>query len=296
MVSAADAKSRARVSRLLSGDFRPDDLTHLFLYARDHCDGRASVAEIGHFVAHHSERNKGIVTRSTRDWDTVARYHMSRFGPGGPHPLDGRAMPNATKQYFRIAATRIDPKKIRSDTGLSRADAHARLRDLAERIQQNPDGTWALPNIISQAEITLVECVSSYLVVRPAFEAEHLVRDFLATLKSNGLITKDELRTRSAAVSSLILLYAVSAMHNCVIQIGDGSTCRLEGSADILNNKIEVQATVPAAVPGRPTVGIACSMFSIDLDPMTHCHPDLLNGHWLCDVEVAPDKRLVPLC
>jgi hypothetical protein len=74
-----DPKSRARVQRLLSGTFRPDDLTGLFLYARDHCDGRESVAEIGHFVAHHNERDRGIVTRSTRDWFAMARFHMPRF-------------------------------------------------------------------------------------------------------------------------------------------------------------------------------------------------------------------------
>ena len=45
-----------------------DDLTRLFLYARDRCDGRECVREIGDFVAHHNERFKGLVTRTSRDW------------------------------------------------------------------------------------------------------------------------------------------------------------------------------------------------------------------------------------
>jgi hypothetical protein len=71
-----DPKSRARVQRLLSGDFCPDDLTGLFLYARDHCDGREPVAEIGHFVAHHSERDMGI------SQSAIARLENGHTLPG----------------------------------------------------------------------------------------------------------------------------------------------------------------------------------------------------------------------
>lgn len=41
-----DAGLRARVERLLRGDLRIDDLTRLFLYVRDRCDGREPVREI----------------------------------------------------------------------------------------------------------------------------------------------------------------------------------------------------------------------------------------------------------
>src|SRR5258705_11504652 len=104
-----DQKSRARVQRLLTGTFRPDDLTGLFLYARDHCDGREPVAEIGHFVAHHNERDKGIVTRATRDWFTTMRFHMSRFQrPDGSLDLDPQRMPSVTRDYFRMMVNRTD--------------------------------------------------------------------------------------------------------------------------------------------------------------------------------------------
>jgi hypothetical protein len=150
----ADPKSRARVERLLSGTFRPDDLTGLFLYARDHCDGREPVADIGDFVAHHNERDKGIVTRSTREWFAVARYHLPRFGPNGK-PLDSEKMPPATRQYFKIAVNRIDPKLIREKTGMRRADAYKRLNDIAERLTQGADGTWALLAASRVARITI---------------------------------------------------------------------------------------------------------------------------------------------
>ena len=91
-----DAKSRAKVQRLLSDDFRPGDLSDLFIFARDHCDGRQTVTDIGDFVAHHNERDRGIITNSTREWFATVRYHMSVFSGGQPVPLDRAKMPTAT--------------------------------------------------------------------------------------------------------------------------------------------------------------------------------------------------------
>ena len=70
----SDPKSRARVERILSGELRADDLANLFLYARDHCDGRETVKEVGDFVAHHTERTKGVVTRTARDWYAIVIF------------------------------------------------------------------------------------------------------------------------------------------------------------------------------------------------------------------------------
>jgi hypothetical protein len=64
----SDAGMRARVVRLLEGRSTADDLTRLFLFARDSCDGREAIQEIGDFVAHAGERNKGLLTRAARDW------------------------------------------------------------------------------------------------------------------------------------------------------------------------------------------------------------------------------------
>jgi hypothetical protein len=285
-----DPKSRARVERLLCGPFRPDDLTQLFLYARDHCDGREPVAEIGHFVAHHNERDKGIVTRSTREWFAIARYHFSRFGPGGPHPLRADSLPPAARDYFKIALNRINAKNI---AGSRRADARKIMLNLADRLVANADGTWAMPSDYTQTEFELVEHISSVIVIKPAFEADRLVEDFIATLKSNGLIKKEEMREHRDSISTLVQLYAVAAMHNCVIQIGDGTTTQLKAyPALIMNKKIEVGADVPNSAPGK---SMRCSIFTANLDPAIHCHSDLLVSAWDFEVELNPDGLLAKL-
>lgn len=288
-----DAKSRARVERLLRDDFHKDDLTGLFLFARDHCDGREAVADVGHFVAHHHERDRGIITRAVREWFAVVRYQLSIFSPGGPHPFYADRMPVATRAFFLIAAKRIGASTIRKETGLRLKEADHLLQNIAGRLTQNDDMTWRLPANCSKAEIGLIECVSSKIVAKPAFSAEDLSGGFIETLKSNGLITKEELRSRQGYFSTLVYLFAIAAMHNCVVKMDDGSTIRLTGWADRENGQIHIGANIPTSFSDKTL--ISSSMFTAPLDPTVHCHPDLLSEAWDFEIELSRDRKLAPL-
>ena len=85
-------------------------------------------------------------------------------------------------------------------------------------------------------------------------------------------------------------------MHNCLVQIGDGTTTQLKATPELASKEITVNAAVPDAVPNQPRVLVSASMFTVSVDPSVHCHPDLLaNRNWNLEIEVAPDKRLSPL-
>ena len=62
-----DTDLQRRVQRLLSGDRRTEDLARIFLSVRGRDQGRASLREIGDFVAHRDQREKGPVTARVRD-------------------------------------------------------------------------------------------------------------------------------------------------------------------------------------------------------------------------------------
>lgn len=292
-----DPRSRARAQRLLSNTFRPEDLTDLFLFARDHCGGRQTVREIGHFVAHHNERTKGIVTEATRKWFAAGRYFITYNLPsvrarGG---VNRDRMPPATKEYFKIAVKRIGKQIIAANTGLQQAFAEKLMSTLVDRLTQNEDGTWRLPKSLTTLEWRLIDCVSSFIRLEPAFPADRLCKEFLSTLTSNGLIDKKQIGDRNR-LDTLIQLYAVSAMHHCVVDVGDGSTTQLNARFNSEINRIEVLAPIPDAVPGVPDADIASSMFTANVNPKLHCHEDLLaNPNWDFEIELTPDGRLSPL-
>jgi len=142
--------------------------------------------------------------------------------------------------------------------------------------------------------LKLVQCVSSLIVVRPAFEGDRLFDDFLATLKSNGLITTQEIRTHKAKLKPLVELYAVAVMHNCVVQVGDGRTTQLKAGVGEQGKRIEVYVDVPDA-PWK-NVTMRSAIFSIRADATVHCHPDLLTDNpWNFEIELTPEGRLAPL-
>jgi hypothetical protein len=286
-----DPKSKARVDRLLRGEFRPDDLTSLFLYGRDHADGREAVIEIGDFIAHHDERDRGIVTRSTREWFAVVRYHMSRFRPDGVQPFNARMMPSATPDYFKIAVNRLGAETIQKVTGLRKKKADEMMQKILPRLVRNSDGTWSLPADLSKSEVDLIVCVSSEIVVKPAFSPERICDDFLAMLRSNALISKEDERAHAAALRVLIQLCAIAAMHHCIVQVGDGTTVQLNARPEPAAKQIKVEAAVPH--PEVNNTALVCSMFTADLDPAVHCHEALAAGQdWNFEIELAPDRRL----
>lgn len=72
---------RSRLHRLLvASPLRTDDLTLLFLWLRERAAGLAVIREIGDFVAHADERQKGPVTSEFRDFLLHSRM-LHRLGP-----------------------------------------------------------------------------------------------------------------------------------------------------------------------------------------------------------------------
>jgi hypothetical protein len=233
-----DPGLRARVERLLRGEIRSEDFVRLFLFARDRCDGREAVQEIGDFVAHHSERTKGIITRETRDWFLTARFFRSAM----QGEIDEMRLPSNFAKFLGASLRRISEVVLRQNTGLSRRGAQKLVQKLPEKLAANNDGTLVFAKPLSQEERKLLRCMTSYLTVRPAFTGDRLFADFSATLKSHALLQRGEM-SKFERLKPSVILFAATVTHNCTIQIGDGSSSKLK-----LGNgagPVQILATVP---------------------------------------------------
>ena len=130
----------------------------MFLYARDRCGGRESVREIGDFVAHHNERFKGLVTRTSRDW------FLSALNVAGPHrTLEWKRLPQNYIKFLEAQFRKLDTYDIGPWTGITKEQAAELFSGILKKITPNADGMLALATDISRAEYDLVECLSSRL-------------------------------------------------------------------------------------------------------------------------------------
>jgi hypothetical protein len=280
------------VERLLRGDFRTDDLTRLFLYVRDRCDGRESVQEIGDFVAHHEEREKGIVTQTTRDWFSIASY--LGFLQFNDKQID---LWNLSPEFpeFLAAALRRGSPIVHETTGITRREAQKLLPDVVKNFDVHPTtGMLSVSIRHSWRELKLIEALTTHLVVRSAFDDSRLYDDFCNTLTKLGLLEKKELKS-FMRWKPAITLFAVALMHNSVVVMPGGTRIRLIAAAHP-GGYIAVSAPIPVPATGligADHVRLSSAIFSTSLDA-TFCEPELLvkPQDWDHDIELTQNIRL----
>lgn len=281
-----DQGLRARVERILRGDFRNDDLTRLFLFARDRCDGRESVQEIGDFVAHHHERTKGIVTRTTRDWFAMIRFKIDDGRIR--EKIDWKNLPSTFPDFLFAMSRHLSHQIIRRDAGISQSDTRTLVPQIVKKLDKKSDGSFSITNRHTPKEIELMSCLMNYIVTLSAFSGERLFDDFSATLKSHAILHKSEL-PEFEKFKPLLLLFAVSVMHGCKVVLDDGTAVQLDSQK---SQDISVYASVPISQEPN-SVSIASPIFYTGLDASTHCETELLEAaRWDFEIEVTKNMKL----
>jgi len=282
---------RNRVLRLANGEFRPEDLSRLFLWLRTRSYGVASIREIGDFIAHSDERFKGLTTDDMRDF-----FRFLRFAP----PVHTKTYLADVPGDFVLAVEgnfrRIESNLIKRDTGLKRKAAEAALKTATAKFLPKKDGGLYLARELTTEEVDVLKCCLSYIVVKPVLTDETLFRDFLFVLEKNRLLEhngKSLLKTLKAPLA----LFAIAHMHQTSVE--DGWTADLWGGHS--DDQLHVFASAPTwPGSGGSTVLVAAPIFSTSLRPVEWCAPELLsfpdNGnHWFCGIELTSEAKLVPL-
>lgn len=273
---------RARVERLLSGELKTEDITRIFLFAREHCDGRRTVKEIGDFVAHHTERNQGLMTAAVRGWSAIALFHGTALREN--RPFTRNRLPNYFPIYLDATSLRIDQKWARSQAAMSLSELRNSVKSLNRRLISNADGSLSLPSGLSQREVKLVDALCNVAVVQPAFTADKLISELAETLKSNALLKRKEFDA-FLRYKDVIALFAVTLMHNCTIRITDTTTTMLKLSA---GEEIEIVSSISIDEKKNGAVLLASALFSTNIAPSDACDLKLLQEQkpWEFDLEL----------
>lgn len=282
-----DSAHRARIERLLRGDLRADDLTRLFLFARDRCDGRESVQEVGDFVAHHDERTKGLVTRTARDWEAIIQGILPTVEP---KKVDYTRLPPRFREGMRAAIARLDAKQLRG-CGLNKKEANDLLPGFLKRFITNPDRSISVPILIAAKEQRLLR--AAFLVnIHPAFDDHRLFDDFVATMRSHGLLQQNEIRA-FAALQPAIGLFAASVMQNCVVIGTWGERMPLQIRVNP-GDPLEVLAETKITLRGGMEIPIVSPIYSTHLESASACDPEVLTMPVpiTCPLELTPQMRL----
>lgn len=281
-MSVIDDDLLARAARLGAGERRVEDLDRLFLGLRDRHCGRASFLEIGHFVAHRTERNRGLVTQVARDVFTSISVWSLGFRNRKPSRAD---LARAARANFRLASD----LQIEQGCGLGRTAAERRLNSGLRKFQRG--------ETITDTEAEVLVYLGNRFIWKPAFTDDELFGDFCHVLLRNGIIDQEGVKALETC-KAFIALYAIACMH--------GTSIRLEGTiggellAGFANRDryLEVKVQIRFDDAEKPILAPVC-MFLTSLRPEDHCEAALLDlgnewqAHvWPRPIEMSADGRL----
>jgi hypothetical protein len=281
-----NAALRARVERLLGGDIRLDDLSAIFLDIRTNCPSE-SVREIGDFIAHNADRNKGIITTTVQDWAITWEFQnwvrQNNFG----NPADLSRRPSNYPQVLKSSFRQMDESIIKERTGLTLSAARRALNTITKHFLKNDDGTLRYIGSPTHPEYKLMALLSTVMVSRAAFTDDSLFADFKARLRYLGALRKPE-ADQLDPLKQTIALFAMSKMHNVELRApGVGSKLIAKINAPIGGGWMNVGAE--GTLPTR--------LFATSLSAEDCCEADLLGiaQPWNCEIELTPKLKLAKL-
>jgi hypothetical protein len=150
---------------------------------------------------------------------------------------------------------------------------------------------------MNSEECAVFVCVASNLKSGPFFTDNDLFKDFARLLQRLGILQKSELSALERVRPS-ITLFSLTAMHNRVIDLGDGTTATLAIAPDVSGN---LAVFAFSDVTGsydikRRTVG--AWIFSTALPITDFCEPGIAPKErcaFTGDFEITPQQKLARL-
>jgi hypothetical protein len=258
---------------------------------REETGGSGIVTEIGHFLAHPKGRTQGIATREIRDIILFLKFR-TRLERSLILPS---SVPTSLPDVLRGNLRRMRGSTLKRKTGVTPRRAKDVLEQILSRMTPSSHGALRKPTLQTDEEFAVFMCVGNNMKGGPLFTDDDLLKDFKKVAIEIGVIKKSE-EARLAAVRPAMALFALTAMHNCEIDLGDKTSAIIAISTDDSGN---LGAFAVAEVLSEHHVGgpsrVAAWLFATSLPASTYCEPGVVpteRGLFVGDFEITAQQKL----
>lgn len=295
--SSATAGARRCVDHLLAGERNPDVLRRLFIYLRTRSYGHITVEELGHFVAHYDERDRGITWKRAVDFFTHMEFQALRlFDPWkSTIPPNKELMDRALRAGLRLTG----PVSIREQTGLGFNAAKRLLETALPKIVIYKGDTLAVvkDNVLTDSETKVIKAIAGNIISRPIFNASMVMEDLIkATIKNHILLSTEIYALRSQ--QEFVSAFVVTLMHNAAIPYESGRYGYLHGGTYSNGQQRRVKMACDFTISQGQRLTLGGAIYEPELDADEWCEPELLGpvnqrgSTWEGAIELSPEGRL----
>ena len=273
---------RQRVERFVRGDRRVADLDRIFLSLRERCYGLASIREIGDFVAHRDQREKGPVTDAVRDIQLSLESWL-RQGEGKVPDL--------------ALCKRISAANLRISTDAQLDERLGLRRELVKSVLAQAISKMEKDRFekVTERERKVFDYLAGAFIWNPAFTDERVMADLTCVLTKSGALRADETDALKAG-STFLTLYVTALMHDSAVVMDDGARFDLVAGFDNDERRIEVKARIDLPGWGKKVLAPVC-VFWTGLLGTEHCSKDLIAApaDWSGAIDIDQSGRLARL-
>ncbi len=213
-----------KINRLIDGKRSARDLDAIFLWLRPRTFGAKTVKDIGDFVAHADEKDRGVVWDHASLLSPMFRDMSMRLGES----IEKSEADLRNHKARVMAAFKLDDAAaVRRGTGFGQRKAKNFLIGALSKINF-VDGEYFAPNFSAQERL-VYHRYSRVIVVAPAYDEARLVSDFITCLKKNSMMHEDQEPAIQSA-SQFIAVYAIEKMHFCNLIIDNTPASSLKAT------------------------------------------------------------------
>ncbi len=274
-LAASQPDLRLRVQRLLRGERRHDDVDRLFLGLRDRAGERETIREVGDFVAHRDERNRGTVLQQTSDVLLSIQTFLKIRTNGTVTLAEIREVAEAN---LRLAT----PAQLSARLKLSRPEARGALKRGLAKAERGED--------VTRKERRTINYLGGAFIWNPEFTDSTLHRDMADALVDEGYLLSGE-RPAWKAVQPFISLCVISLMNGAKLVLNGSNRVTLVAGYDNDDGLIEIKAQLLFEQAGKP-VRMPFCLYLTSLRAEEYCDPTLLDGpkQWDGHLDVRDDR------
>ncbi len=209
------ASKRAAVDRLIAGERHPFDVFQICSWLRSKVARGSYVEELGHFVHHGEERDKGITFSAASDFFTMADHHQRIHG------LNNLTLPDENlRRDYLVSLKKRASQKVLDESNMTREQFEYAIDNLLLFPKDAIEFLW------DDSALHFMSSVYGWVISPLLMTQSELSDEYYEALRSEGLID-DGMEERWASAMSFFCACLISVMHLSSLKLKNGKEAHL---------------------------------------------------------------------